>query len=184
MDVKELVGLTITEVEENDFGYVEISFEGGLKATVKVASISEGTEIVEKAEPKVKEKAGKAKEKDPEPEPEPEAEGYKVEDIKAMTRKEMKTLIKENELTTDPDDHDDTEALQNALIAELGLEDEAGEAAATEDDSTTLSEEDINGMDFEELKELVADHDLQVDPDDYTDNIKGFRKKLIKILDL
>ena len=56
--------------------------------------------------------------------------------------------------------------------------------AAAEEPASEISAEDINGMDEDELKSLIADKDLAIDPDDYEDNIRGLRKKVIKTLEL
>lgn len=50
-----------------------------------------------------------------------EQEEITADDINKMKRKAVVSLIEENGLDTDPDDHDDTDDLKAAVIDELGL---------------------------------------------------------------
>jgi len=164
MTQEELVDLTIEEVIENDFGYTEIKMSNGVRVIAKISCIVEGGEAVASEEAAAEEPAS-------------EEAGITVDDINKMTKKELKALVKENGLTSDVDL--DTEELKVAICQELGLTEAAAEEPASE-----ISAEDINGMDEDELKSLIADKDLAIDPDDYEDNIRGLRKKVIKTLEL
>ena len=52
---------------------------------------------------------------------EEEKEEITADDINKMKRKALLSLIEENGLDTDPDDHDETDDLKAAIIDELGL---------------------------------------------------------------
>lgn len=88
--------------------------------------------------------------------------------IMEMKRKELKTLIKDNDLETDPDDFEDDEDLKEAVCAELDLQPvkekakKKGKKKEPEFDAEAIME-----MGKKALKAFIAENELEVDTDEY-----------------
>ncbi len=97
-DFDELVNIAVVEKD----GYVNVRVKG-------LSELSDGGDD---------DNNGSSKEEKKEKEKEEEVT---ADDINKMKRKALLSLIEENGLDTDPDDHDETDDLKAAIIDELGL---------------------------------------------------------------
>jgi hypothetical protein len=119
-----------------------------------------------------------------------EAEGYSEEDIAAMTRPELVTLVEENELGLDPTDYAKNKAgleeFKQAIIAIMqdGAEegDDTDDSDGAEGDAEeAISEEDIMEMDRPTLVALIADNELDVDHKKLT-KLSGLRAAVVEAI--
>lgn len=134
-------------------------------------------------QPEPEEEEEETEEEETETEEEEEGEEMTGEMLSKMTFEELKELIEDNDLDTDPDDFDEEEELQElkeAVAAELGLELPAEEEEESEeeegieeeeeegDDETTW--EDLEKLDYDELCSLCDEEKLDTDYDDYDED--------------
>lgn len=113
-------------------------------------------------------------------EPVDDDETINGEDLAAMSFKAMKKLCKESELDTDPKDfsEDEEAELREAIAKELGLELPKEEEEEEEDEDTTLTWEDLEKLDFNELSDLCDEEKLDTDPEDFDEDEDGDEDKL------
>jgi hypothetical protein len=136
----------------------------------------------------------KSKDDDDDPEEDDTAE-YTAEDIREMSKKELKSLVKENELKVDCTE--DVEDIQAAVIAELGL-DEGGKDDDKPEEiecEVTFKDKDVTADKKMKKKFIKLAEEAELDPEDYdklTDmivelaehhGISGSFKKPQKLLD-
>ena len=123
-------------------------------------------------------------------ESEEEEEGLTLEDLQGMTKKkELKQVIEDNDLETDPSEFKKVDDLRQAIAEELELvePEEEGEEDE-EEEETPLSEVVQNTKKLGELKDLVKEHDefkaLRKKLDDYkgTEGRNSLKSKMLKKL--
>ena len=172
-------GKTIDKILELGDNVVLIKMDDGTYVSAKILdpeipadTVSEffGEEAPAKAPKGKEEKASKAKEKE-----ETKDDELTWDGLKEMKRKALVKLIEEKDLLADPDEfEDDDDGLRKEIAEELDIEipkkgkkEEPKEDAKQEDDYTW---EDLQEMDFDELKELCEENKLDTDPDDFDDD--------------
>lgn len=160
----------LTVVQELENNYLIAKDEDGNGVLLKVASPIDlsglGREEVKpsKTDKKSEKKTGKVAEKAGKTEKSKKAKLPTGEELAEMDAEEMADLVKKLKVEdVDPEDFDDDEdglreAIAEALDITLPEEDNSGES---------LTWEDLKEMDREALEELIADNQLDVDPDDY-----------------
>lgn len=190
-------GKTIKSSVELPDGLMFIRFDDNTVALVKVLDLEvDMAELnaffIGEAEPEAS-KPKKEKGEDIQPnldfenekkkEEEPEPEGYTWDDLVALDRAALKTLIVENELETKPKDFDgDEDKLRKAIAMECEIpfpEDDSKEETTSDDDYTW---EDLKEMDEDELDDLITEQDLDTDIDDFDENEDGLRRAVAKEL--
>ena len=178
-------GKTIESTLDMGQGYTLLKFNDGTYALVhviepelKAEELEEfiGAVTVKDTDKKEKkEKKSKKEEKD--------SDALDWDGLEKMDHAELTDLCKENELDTDPDDFEDDEddlpKFREAIAKECGID---VPEKASDDDYTW---EDLKGMDFDELKDLVEEEDLKTDVDDYDeDDEDKLRRAIAKELDI
>jgi len=88
-----------------------------------------------------------------------------LEDLNAMTKKkDLKEVITDNDLETDPADYKKVDDLRQAIAEELGFVEEEGEEEQEEEAPEPPSYDDLQAMTKKkDLKQVVEDHELDVD---------------------
>jgi len=105
-------------------------------------------------------------EEEEESEEEEEEEGLTLEDLNNMTKKnELKQVIKDNDLDIDASEYKKVNDLREAIADALDLTDE--EEEEEEEEPEVPAFDDIMAMAKKDLKEVIEEHELDVDPDDH-----------------
>jgi len=194
-------GKTIVKSLELENGYHLLGLDDDTVALVKVVSLSiQKEELLEllgeedepEAEATKKEKEKKKSAPVEEETDEAEDDSYTWDDLKEMDFEELKDLVKDNDLDTDPTDFDEDDeaeviAFRKEIAEEIEIEipeedeedEEDSEPEAepeAEDDSYTW--DDLKEMDFEELEELCDEQNLDTDPTDFDEDENGDEEKL------
>lgn len=113
------------------------------------------------------------------------------DDIEEMTRKELKNLIEDLSLDIDPDDDkfEEKDDLRKAVIKAVKLldkkKDDDDKDVPEEKGKEIPSKDDIEDMSRKELKAIIKEHDLDIDPDDddYEEK-EDLRKAVLKAFGL
>lgn len=104
------------------------------------------------------------------------------DEVNAMDEEELETTIDEFELDVDLDDFKGIKKKRAAVIKALAeREEDDGEGDGDGDgegDSELPDEDAIKGMDEDELQEVIDEHELDVDLDDF----KGIKKKRAAVI--
>jgi len=153
-------------------------------------------EDVKKPEKKETKKESKPKEKEEEEEEEEDSDDtYTWEDLEEMSYDDLEELCEENELEVEPSDFEDDEVgdFRKAVAEELEIEvpeeeekeeeekEEEEKEEEEEDSDDTYTWEDLEEMDFEELQDFCDENELEIDPDDFTeDDEDKFRREIAK----
>ena len=100
---------------------------------------------------KVTEEVAVTRNRQPEKEPDvPESKGFDLDDIKAMSRKELISFIEVNSIKIDPDDYDEKSELASAVIALIG----GGDGGDAKNEAPTCPHKGGEfGVKFDEYKE-------------------------------
>jgi len=131
----------------------------------EVPKKGKGKKVEPEEEPEEEKPVKKGKKK-PEPEPEPEEDVEVTEDvINEMAYDDLLELVTEKELDIDTDDFPKkkVKALREAIIEALFSEEEA------------LTADDVMGMEYKDLVELVTIKELDIDVDEFP------KKKAVKL---
>lgn len=107
---------------------------------------------------------------------EEEEEEGEAPNVDEMDEEELQALVEEKELDVDLDDFKTLKKKRAAVSEAL---ESAGDSEDEDDDKKKVSEDDINGMDEEELAEFCNENDLEVDFDDF----KTLKKKRAAVLE-
>jgi len=145
----------------------------------------ENTKKETKKEPKKETK----KESKKEPEPEESEEEYTWEDLEEMDFDDLDEFCDELELEVDPADFegDEIDDFRKAIAEELKLEvpedeePEEEESEEEEEDGDDYTWEDLEEMDFEELQDFCDENEMELDPEDFTEEDEDkFRRAIAK----
>ena len=176
-------GYSIIKFDDGTFAFAHI-IEPELQAE-ELEELIGGDKPADKKDSKKEDKKDSKKGK----KEEPEESSMDWEDLKGMDYDELAKLCKENGLTTkakdfDEDEDDEVEDFRKAIAEECGIEvPEADDPDDAKDDSYTY--EDLEKMDFDELKDVVEEEDLEIDVDDFEeDDEDKLRKKIAKELEI
>ena len=178
-------GKTIDKILELGDNVVLMKMDDGTYVSAKILdpeipadAVSEflGEEAPAKAPKGKDEKAPKAKEKEKE---ETQDDELTWDGLKEMKRKALVKLIEEKDLLADPDEfEDDDDGLRKEIAEELDIEiPKKGKKEEPKEDDYTW--EDLQEMDFDELKELCEENKLDTDPDDFDEDDEDKLRKAI-----
>lgn len=157
--------------------------EAGVNLDQTVTTVQHKNEVAETSKPEAP-KQDKAVKAEPEKQPEvsEEEEGYTLDELNAMTVKQLKELASENEITIPKDtkkadiidlimdgavesDEDAEEATEDVQTdAEETVEADAVEADTEEsdDDAEELTIADVEGMNLKDLKDLAKEYEVDL----------------------
>ena len=185
-------GKKITKVLELGNSYAALMLDDEEVAVVKVVTPDFPLdELVDFVGAKTETTAKEEKKEEKKAEPEPEGEDYTFADLQEMNRKKLTKFCDENNLATDPDDFekDEDEEFREAIAKECDIEipekaepetgnDKKNDPGKADDDYTW---KDLKKMDFDELKELCDENDMNTDPGDFDeDEEDDFRRAIAK----
>lgn len=115
-----ITGLKVKDVVGLENGFTSVVLEDGTQIISKIIIPGKGAAAAEPEDdddekPKAKKEAAKK--------PEPEPESLNWEDLKGMDEDELKDLIDDESLDTDPDDYDDDlPGLRKAIAKEMEID--------------------------------------------------------------
>lgn len=164
-------GYTLVKFDDGEIGLFKVLVPDGLQADL--LELMEGES--EKASPKSDEKDETAGGDD----------AYTWADLLELSYKELKTLCRDNDLSTKPKDYDKDEVddFREEVAKEIDVKipDDKEKDDKGKDDAYTW--EDLKDMDYEELEDLCDEEKLDTDPDDFDENNEEeekFRKAIAK----
>lgn len=103
-----------------------------------------------------------------------------VDDIAEMTRKELKILIKDLDLDIDADDekYEEKDDLRKAVLK--AVKGNEKEDVPEEKGNDIPAKDDIEAMSMKQLKAVIKEHKLDIDPDDFDDK-ESLQKAVCKV---
>jgi len=147
----------------------------------------ENTKKESKKETKKETKKEIKKESKKEPEPEEYEGNYTWEDLEEMDFEGLEDLCDELELEIESADfeEDEVDDFRKAIAEELELEipedEEEEESEEEEEGGDDYTWEDLEEMDFEELQDFCDENEMELDPEDFTEEDEDkFRRAIAK----